>query len=70
LKDCEKVAKQNYLFHYGFDLHGRPIIYLQLGKDKLPEDWDLKMKYIVYTMEKIQNSMVKGIYSTVNLFPF
>eukprot|EP01080_Neovahlkampfia_damariscottae_P010273 gene10273-2692_t len=65
LKDVAKVAKQSYLFSDGFDLHGRPIIYLQLGKDKTNEDWDLKMKYIVYIMETTQKTMIKGVYSTI-----
>lgn len=34
-KDIEKVAKQGYIFHAGFDRQYRPCIYIFLGRDKL-----------------------------------
>lgn len=38
LKDVEKVAKTGYLFDYGFDKECRPVVYMIMRKDTVPND--------------------------------
>lgn len=66
IKDVEPLFKQGYCFSIGRDKMNRPIIYLLLGKDKIPNDEEgkeLKIKFIVYIMEMVIRAMPRGIYS-------
>lgn len=65
LTDVEKAAKSGYMFHTGYDKEFHPIIYLQLGKDKLENDDEgslLKFKNVVWIMEDTIKKMPKGVY--------
>lgn len=64
LKDVENVAKHGFLYHYGYDRQSRPIIYIQMGKDKAEmseENKLLKFKFFVYIMEKCVARMAPGV---------
>lgn len=64
LKDVESVAKSGFLYHYGYDKQSRPIIYIQMGKDKTDmseENKLLKFKFFVYIMEKCVARMAPGV---------
>jgi len=64
LKDVENVAKYGFLYHYGYDRQSRPIIYIQMGKDKseiTEENKLLKFKFFVYIMEKCVARMAPGV---------
>lgn len=66
LKDVEKLFQQGYCFSVGRDKANRPIIYLMLGRDKVPNDEEgreLKIKFVVYIMEMVIKTMPKGIYN-------
>lgn len=66
LKDIEPIAKQGFLYHFGFDRDHRPIIYIHMGKDKselTEENKMLKFKYFVYIMEKCIARMPNGVYN-------
>jgi hypothetical protein len=66
LSDVEKVAKQGYMYHFGYDKKFRPVIYLQLGKDKAENDEEgrmLKFKNVVWIMEDCIKKMPKGVYN-------
>jgi hypothetical protein len=66
LKDLRTVAESGWLYHFGFDKHSRPIIYVLMGKDKAEnteENKLLKFKYFVYIMEKCVKRMPEGVYN-------
>lgn len=66
LKDVEPVAKQGYMYHYGFDKRGRPVVYVRLGLDKCPNDEEhrtLKLKHFCYITEQCIRSMPKNVHS-------
>ncbi|KAG2378475.1 hypothetical protein C9374_008114 [Naegleria lovaniensis] len=68
LKDLEPIAKQGFLFHYGYDKQCRPVIYVLMGKDtadNTEENKKLKFKLFVYMMEKCIKRMPEGVHNIV-----
>jgi len=66
LESIDAVAKLGYFYTAGHDKDGRPIMYMQMGKDTMentPENTLLKFKHIVYMMERAIERMPEGVYS-------
>jgi hypothetical protein len=66
LKDLAPIAKQGFLYQFGYDKQHRPIIYVLLGKDtseNSEENKLLKFKFFVYIMEKCIARMPEGVHN-------
>jgi hypothetical protein len=65
IKDCGAVAKQGHLFLHGYDLKSRPVLYLQMGKDKdmTEKGWKDKISLLAYWQEKSVSLMKPGVTS-------
>jgi len=63
LKDVEEVAKFGYLFHHGHDKKNKPLLWMLLENDKVPNEekyLDLKYKHLVHTNETCIRWMEKN----------
>jgi len=58
-KDVEiELNNPGKMYRNGFDKKGQPLIYMKPGKDNTgPEHRDVKIKYLVYVMEKASKSI-------------
>lgn len=66
LPDIEKTAKSGYLYNYGHDKNGRPVIYLTIRKDNLENTEEvkkLKFKHFSYIQERCAASMPQGVHN-------
>lgn len=60
LKDVESIAKDGWMFHYGKDKVGHPIIWIVVRNDKTKkneETKELMFKYLVWIMENCLEEM-------------
>ncbi|KAL0482306.1 hypothetical protein AKO1_012990 [Acrasis kona] len=65
LKDLKELGESGFIVHHGFDKYGRPIMYVNFGKDQLEvneETNKLRKLAILYYVEKCTSRMPENVY--------
>ncbi|KAG2391965.1 hypothetical protein C9374_013450 [Naegleria lovaniensis] len=65
IEDLGEVGKSSFMYHYGFDKWNRPVVYIDMKKDKTPmtkENIHLKYLSFVYFTEHLTKRMPKNVY--------
>ncbi len=68
LADFPQTARSGFIYFYGHDLHGHPILWLTVGKDTSPNDAvgkALKFNQLVYLQQSYLRKCPKNIYSCI-----